>query len=140
VPPNFLSLTGCREHIKVEKHWSMAYATIYDLQRPKYLAVNLQYTTFFYRITYSKYTIYDMSYMRLYATSRSLSWQNGRVAGVYFCMINQMLNSILSKMSYNVQYKFVPKHLKYAAAVMKLVQYQSCYRQRDPILCFIPVS
>jgi len=31
-------------------------------------------------------------------------------------MINLMLNSILSEMPYNVQYKFVPKQLKYAAA------------------------
>jgi len=41
-------------------------------------------------------------------------------------MINQMLNSILSEMPYNVQYKFAQKHLKYAAAVMKPVQYRSC--------------
>ncbi len=39
-------------------------------------------------------------------------------------MINQMLNSILSEMPYNLQYKFVPKHLKYAGAVMKPVQYR----------------
>jgi hypothetical protein len=35
------------------------------------------------QVVYSKHTIYDVSYMRLYATCRSMSWHNGRVAGLY---------------------------------------------------------
>ena len=30
----------------------------------------------------SKTTTYDVSYMRLYATCRFMSWRNGRVAGL----------------------------------------------------------
>jgi len=38
-----------------------------------------------------------------------------------------MLNYILSELSYNFQYKFLQKYLKYDTAVMKPVQYQSCF-------------
>ena len=36
------------------------------------------------QVVYSKYMIYDVLHMRLYATCRCFSHRNGRVAGLYY--------------------------------------------------------
>ena len=44
-----------------------------------------------YRVIYSKYMTHNKSYVRVYATSHSLSQRNGHVAGVYFDCIGHVV-------------------------------------------------
>ena len=58
---------------------------IYDNMRPSTIQMNGSKPTiydFSCQVVYSKYTIYEVSYVRLYATCRFFSQRIGRVAGV----------------------------------------------------------
>jgi len=61
------------------------YATVYDLPWPKCGRKPTTYNISC-EIVYCKYTIFDVSYIRLYATCRCYSQVNGRVAGLYLIL------------------------------------------------------
>ena len=54
----------------------------------------------------SKYTIYDVSYIRLYATCRCFSHRNGRVAGLYKFSLRFSLKHLYPLMDTFIQRHF----------------------------------